>query len=116
MSTNARFYYQNSEIDIDDETTTTIGEITENNKSEIIIKDLFLEKTLDDISLYLKTNDKSSFLSDSFKKNSNNQNKINIIFPDKRTKQCNYFPQQTLDEFRKKIIFQKNIFLIMKML
>ena len=31
MSTNARFYYQDSEIDVDDETTTTIEEIIENN-------------------------------------------------------------------------------------
>ena len=51
ISTNARFYYQDSEIDVDDETTTTIEEIIENNKPEIIIKDLFLEKKLDDISL-----------------------------------------------------------------
>ena len=63
MSTNARFYYQDSEIDVDDETTTTIEEIIENNKPEIIIKDLFLEKKLDDISLSTKTNDKSSVLS-----------------------------------------------------
>ena len=63
MSTNARFYYQDSEIDVDDETTTTIEEIIENNKTEIIIKELV------DISLSPKTNDKSSFLSDSFKDN-----------------------------------------------
>ena len=69
MSISSRFYYQNSEIDIDDEITTTIEEIIENNLHEIIIKDLFLEKKLDDISLSPKTNDKSSFLSDSFKDN-----------------------------------------------
>ncbi len=67
MSSNARFYNQDAEIDDDDETITTIEEIIENNKPEIIIKDLYLEKKLDDISLSPKTNDKSSFLSDSFK-------------------------------------------------
>ena len=67
MSTNARFYYQDAEIDIDDETTTTIEEIIKNDKPEIIIKDLNLEKNLDEISVSTKANDKSSFLSDSFK-------------------------------------------------
>ncbi len=67
MSTNARFYYQDAEIDIDDETTTTIEEIIKNDKPEIIIKELNLEKNLDEISLSTKANDKSSFLSDSFK-------------------------------------------------
>ena len=109
MSTNARFSYQDAEIDVDDETTTTIEEIIQNNKPEIIIKDLDLEKKLDDISLCPKTNDKSSFLSLDI---TNKQKKIKINFPNKDIKEYDYFPQQKLDEFRKKNnITKKYIFI-----
>ena len=64
MSSNARFYYKNSEIDVNDEIKTSIEEIIENNKCEIITKNLFLEKKIDNISLSPKINDKST---DSFK-------------------------------------------------